>query len=233
MAHHPHGGSGPQADTAPEQPQPHAPRHSAEPPGPVAMDPAEVDRVAGHAGQATAEAPAEQAPGGPRAGTSPPPGAQAGGVQGVAQPGTGGPTAAELEARLRRALADLDNMRKRYERQLTAERENERARVAAVFLPVIDNLDLALSHADSDPSAVVDGVRAVRDQAVSTLGTLGFPRREDTGVPFDPVWHEAVSVVPNTGEPDGTVLQVIRPGYGEPDRQLRPATVVVAGNTQG
>ncbi|MEV0461193.1 nucleotide exchange factor GrpE, partial [Catellatospora methionotrophica] len=144
-----------------------------------------------------------------------------------------GPTPAELEGRLRRALADLDNMRKRYERQLSAEREQERARTAAVFLPVIDNLDLALAHADSDPAAVVDGVRAVRDQAVNTLSTLGFPRREDTGVPFDPVWHEAVSVVPNTGEPDGTVLQVIRPGYGEVDRQLRPATVVVAGNTQG
>jgi molecular chaperone GrpE len=124
-------------------------------------------------------------------------------------------------------------MRKRYERQLAAEREAERARTAAVFLPVVDNLDLALAHADSDPAAVVDGVRAVRDQAVNTLSTLGFPRREDTGVPFDPVWHEAVSVVPNTGEPDGTVLQVIRPGYGQVDRQLRPATVVVAGNTQG
>lgn len=210
MAHHPHGGSGPQADTEPEPEQPHTPRHSAEPPGPVAMDPAELDRPPGHAGQATAEEPA--------------------GSPAVA---AAGPDTAELEARLRRALADLDNMRKRYERQLAFERETERARVASVFLPVIDNLDLALAHADSDPAAVVDGVRAVRDQAVSTLGTLGFPRREDTGLPFDPVWHEAVSVVPNTGEPDGTVLQVIRPGYGESDRQLRPATVVVAGNTQG
>ncbi|BCJ75692.1 hypothetical protein CS0771_52360 [Catellatospora sp. IY07-71] len=219
MAHHPHGGSGPQADTEPEQGQPHAPRHSAEPPGPVAMDPAELDGPSGHAGQATAEEPADDAAGAAPMAASAPPAA--------------GPDTAELAARLRRALADLDNMRKRYERQAAFERETERARVASVFLPVIDNLDLALAHADSDPAAVVDGVRAVRDQAVSTLGTLGFPRREDAGVPFDPVWHEAVSVVPNTGEPDGTVLQVIRPGYGESDRQLRPATVVVAGNTQG
>ncbi len=218
MAHHPHGGSGPQADTEPEPDQPHTPRHSADPPGPVAMDPGELDGPSGHAGQATAEEPADDG-----AGTVAAAGAQA----------PAGPDAGELEARLRRALADLDNMRKRYERQLAFERETERARVASVFLPVIDNLDLALAHADSDPAAVVDGVRAVRDQAVSTLGTLGFPRREDTGVPFDPVWHEAVSVVPDTGEPDGTVLQVIRPGYGESDRQLRPATVVVAGNTQG
>ncbi|GIF95822.1 nucleotide exchange factor GrpE [Catellatospora citrea] len=210
MAHHPHSGTGPQADADPEGQavREHVPRHGLDPPGPVAMDDDEVAVRDGHAGEPSAEAPDVEAP-------------------------AGGPSAAELEGRLRRALADLDNLRKRYERQLTAEREQERARTAAVFLPVIDNLDLALAHADSDPSAVVDGVRAVRDQAVNTLSTLGFPRREDTGVPFDPMWHEAVSVVPNTGEPDGTVLQVIRPGYGEVDRQLRPATVVVAGNTQG
>ncbi|WP_155370134.1 nucleotide exchange factor GrpE [Catellatospora vulcania] len=209
MAHHPHGGSGPQADTEPEEQagHDHVARHGLDPPGPVAVDPDEVAVPAGHAGEPSAEAPDIEAP--------------------------AGPSAAELEGRLRRALADLDNMRKRYERQLASEREAERARTAAVFLPVVDNLDLALAHADSDPAAVVDGVRAVRDQAVNTLSTLGFPRREDTGMPFDPVWHEAVSVVPNTGEPDGTVLQVIRPGYGEVDRQLRPATVVVAGNTQG
>ncbi|GIG06801.1 nucleotide exchange factor GrpE [Catellatospora coxensis] len=211
MAHHPHSGTGPQADTEPEgEPvHEHVPRHGLDPPGPVAMEPGEVAVHDGHAGEPSAEAPDVEAP------------------------TPAGPSAAELEGRLRRALADLDNMRKRYERQLAAEREAERARTAAVFLPVIDNLDLALAHADSDPAAVVDGVRAVRDQAVNTLSTLGFPRREDTGVPFDPVWHEAVSVVPNTGEPDGTVLQVIRPGYGQVDRQLRPATVVVAGNTQG
>lgn len=217
MAHHPHGGSGPQADTEPEEQvdRRHVPRHEAEPPGPVAVEPDETETPVGHAGEPSAEAPDEQV------------------RPAAAAPAGGGPSAAEFEARLRRALADMDNMRKRFERQLAAERANERARVAAAFLPVVDNLDLALQHADSDPGAVVDGVRAVRDQAVSTLSTLGFPRREDTGVPFDPVWHEAVSVLPNSGEPDGTVLHVVRPGYGETDSQLRPATVVVAGDTQG
>ncbi|MBV1855979.1 nucleotide exchange factor GrpE [Catellatospora tritici] len=137
---------------------------------------------------------------------------------------------AELENRLRRALADQENLRKRYERQLATERESERARTAAVFLPVIDNLDLALQHADADPAALADGVRAVRDQAVATLATLGFPRREETGVPFDPMWHEAVSVLPAGDAAPGTVLAVVRPGYGEADRTLRPASVVVAGN---
>src|SRR4051794_34940766 len=56
---------------------------------------------------------------------------------------------AELEDRWRRALADLDNLRKRYSRELPRERAAERERVAAAFLPVIDNIDLALQHADA------------------------------------------------------------------------------------
>lgn len=143
-------------------------------------------------------------------------------------PAEAAPLADELADRLRRALADQENMRKRYERQIAAEREAERTRVATAFLPVVDHLDLALAHADGEPSAVVDGVRAVRDQALATLSSLGFPRRDDLGRPFDPMWHEAVSVVADTGQPDGTVVEVVRPGYGEADRQLRPAAVVVA-----
>ncbi|MDI1461314.1 nucleotide exchange factor GrpE [Catellatospora sp. KI3] len=151
-----------------------------------------------------------------------------------AQPAAAAPAAAEqvaeLENRLRRALADQENLRKRYERQLATEREAERARTAAVFLPVVDNLDLALQHADADPGTLADGVRAVRDQAVSTLAMLGYPRREQAGIPFDPMWHEAVSVLPAGDAAPGTVLAVVRPGYGEADRTLRPASVVVAGN---
>ena len=102
---------------------------------------------------------------------------------------------AELQARLRRALADLDNLRKRYERELARERAAARAQAAAEWLPVVDNLDRALLHADDDPAGVVEGVRAVRDQAVAVLARLGFPRYEETGEPFDPVRHEAVGVV--------------------------------------
>jgi molecular chaperone GrpE len=136
---------------------------------------------------------------------------------------------ADLEDRLRRALADVDNMRKRCERQVTEARAEERARVAAAWLPVVDNLERALDHADADPSAVIEGVRAVRDQAVALLGSIGFARHDETDVPFDPQLHEAVSVVPDGDAPAGTVLQVLRPGYGEGNRQLRPAAVVVAG----
>ncbi|MEU1366321.1 nucleotide exchange factor GrpE [Streptomyces sp. NPDC005803] len=133
----------------------------------------------------------------------------------------------ELQDRWRRALADLDNLRKRHAKELERERSTERARTAAAWLPVIDNLDLALTHAGSDMSAVLEGVKAVRDQAVDVLGRLGYPRYEDTGVPFDPARHEVVGTVEDPDAEPNTVVQILRPGYGEGSQQLRPAAVMV------
>ena len=153
-----------------------------------------------------------------------PPNADAGLAQARAQ-------AQEMEDRWRRALADLDNYRKRVARDLESQRQQERTRVAAEWLPVLDNLELALEHASADPNAIVEGVRAVRDQAVQVLSRLGFPRRDDVGRRFDPAVHEAVATTVDPSAPPGTVVHVVRPGYGADDRLLRPAAVVVAANT--
>ncbi|GAA4492763.1 nucleotide exchange factor GrpE [Actinoallomurus oryzae] len=141
---------------------------------------------------------------------------------------------AELEDRWRRTLADLDNYRKRTVRALDEERDAERARTAAQWLPVLDNLERALEHADAEPGAVIQGVRAVLDQARDVIARLGYPRQDDVGVPFDPFRHEAVSTLAGTDAPEGTVVGVALPGYGEGPRQLRPAQVVVAkGRSDG
>ncbi|MFE2889318.1 nucleotide exchange factor GrpE [Streptomyces sp. NPDC059272] len=135
----------------------------------------------------------------------------------------------EAEDRWRRALADLDNLRKRHARELEGVAAAERARAAAAFLPVIDNLELALSHAGAaDSGAMVEGVRAVRDQAVHVLERLGYSRHAETGVAFDPARHEVVGLVQDPDAEPNTVVQVLRPGYGEAERQLRPAAVTVA-----
>lgn len=134
----------------------------------------------------------------------------------------------EMEDRLRRYAADLDNTRKRQQREALRQQEVEQVRIAAQFLPVIDNLDRALEHSAGDPEALVAGVRAVRDQAVELLAALGFPRRDEVGVPFDPNRHEAVSTVADPAAPPNTVVRVLLPGYGDEDRQLRPAAVVVS-----
>jgi molecular chaperone GrpE len=141
-----------------------------------------------------------------------------------------GPDAAELEDRWRRALADLDNLRKRYARELGRERAAERELVTAAFLPVLDTIDRALEHADADPRSIVEGVRSLREQALAVVGGLGFSREDEVGVPFDPARHEVVGVVDadGSGTTPGSVAAVIRPGYGAPGHQLRPAAVTVA-----
>ncbi|WP_068176436.1 nucleotide exchange factor GrpE [Mycobacterium sp. UM_CSW] len=135
---------------------------------------------------------------------------------------------AQLEDRWRRAVADLDNLRKRYARELDRERAAERSRVAGAWLPVVDNLELAISHAGDRSDAVLDGLRSILEHAVQILGQLGYPRDAEAGVPFDPERHEVVSVVDQPDSTPGTVVEVLRPGYGEGSRQLRPAAVVVS-----
>jgi|ERR1700687_198462 len=135
---------------------------------------------------------------------------------------------AKLEDRWRRAVADLDNLRKRYARELDRERTTERSRVAGAWLPIVDNLERAINHADDQSDAVVEGVRSILDQALQVLEQLGYPRDAQSGVPFDPERHEVVGVVDQLDSAPGTVVEVIRPGYGKGSRQLRPAAVVVS-----
>ncbi|WP_143770516.1 nucleotide exchange factor GrpE [Pseudonocardia dioxanivorans] len=140
-----------------------------------------------------------------------------------------GPTAAELEDRWRRTAADLENLRKRCAREIGRERMAEREVVATAFLPVLDSIDRALTHAGSDPRSIVEGVRALREQALAVMTGLGYSREDETGVPFDPARHEVVGVVEAGGEKarPGWVAEVVRPGYGSGERQLRPAAVTV------
>jgi molecular chaperone GrpE len=155
-------------------------------------------------------------------------GGDAGGPAGIA-------AVADLEARLAeaedqklRALADLANLRRRCAAQVDRAEADARIQVARQWLPVVDNLERALEHATADPRTIVEGIAAVRQQALGVLAGLGFPRRDDTGATFDPARHEAVAATHDPRVPPGTVVQVVRPGYGTPDRQLRPAQVVVA-----
>lgn len=170
------------------------------------------------------------------AGTGPPTGSGAPEDAGTTAPPPMGeaeaeaPALAQLEDRLRRSLADLDNLRKRYARDVQREREAEREMVTSAFLPVLDNIDRALEHADAEPRSIVEGVTALREQALAVVAGLGFRREDEPGVPFDPTRHEVVGVVdPATaGVEPGAVAQVLRPGYGAAGHQLRPAAVTVA-----
>lgn len=136
---------------------------------------------------------------------------------------------AELEGSWRRTAAELDHVRKRFAEDLARARAQERASVAARWLPVLDNLERALEHASSNPDQIVEGVRAVQQQALTVLADLGYPRRDDeVGKVFDPARHEAVSTVADADLVPGTVAHVVRHGYGSDRALLRPSSVVVA-----
>src|ERR1700733_1490496 len=135
---------------------------------------------------------------------------------------------AGLEGLRLRGLADLDTLRKRCATQVARAEAETRAAVAREWLPVVDNLERALAYSGSDPAAIIDGIRAVREQALSVLAPLSYPRRDDQGATFDPVRHDAVAARADPAAPDGSVVEVVRPAYGEGDHQLRPAQVVVA-----
>lgn len=134
---------------------------------------------------------------------------------------------AEAENGWRRAAADLDNARKRAERELALARDAERARAASVFLPVVDGLADAVAYAKQVNEGLAEGMDSIREHAIAALERLGYPRIDEVGVPFDPRIHEVVSVVENRDEPPRTVLAVTRLGFGTAEHLLRPAGVVV------
>lgn len=140
--------------------------------------------------------------------------------------------AAEMKDRLRRALADLDNVRKRCDRELARARSSERAHVASAWLPVVDHLELAASYAGDSADPIAQGLQVVLDEAHGVFARLGYPRFEDVGEPFDPIRHEATSAVDSDVAP-GTILAAVQPGYGTDEQILRPARVVVAQEVTG
>ena len=134
---------------------------------------------------------------------------------------------AEVEDRWHRAAADLDNARKRAARELAWARDAERSRAASVFLPVVDGLQDAVAYARGENAALATGMESIREQAIAALERLGYPRIDAVGVPFDPRIHEVVSVVDRGDWPPQTVVAIARLGFGDPERLLRPAGVVV------
>jgi molecular chaperone GrpE len=133
---------------------------------------------------------------------------------------------AAMEDRWKRALADLDNYRKRTMRETDRRVEEARDAVVRDWLEAVDSIDRALAADPEGPLA--DGLRAIREQMDSILERQGVTRIGAVGEAFDPERHEAVAVRATGDAPDKTVLDVARSGYMRGDRVLRPAQVVVA-----
>ena len=137
--------------------------------------------------------------------------------------------AAEHWAAYLRAMAELDNFRKRMSRELEAVRQFGIERFAAEVLPVADSLGRALdAAATADPATLLEGHRATLRQLQKAFANAGITELDPTGQPFDPGLHEAMTTRPSAEHAPDTVLQVVQKGYLLNGRLLRPARVIVS-----
>jgi molecular chaperone GrpE len=130
----------------------------------------------------------------------------------------------------KRTQADFENYKKRAAKDMTAAGARARIGVIREILPVVDNLERALSVApEGEGDAFVEGVRLVYRELEGALARAGVEAIEPKGDVFDPNVHEALSMRPQEGAESGTVLDVVEKGYRTADMVVRPARVVVAG----
>ena len=136
----------------------------------------------------------------------------------------------ELKKENLRVLADSENFKKRIQRE-----KDEYCRFAASaileeIIPVMDNLDLALSHGRQNEACkeLVTGVEMTQNIFLETMKKHGLEQVADVDVPFDPTVHEALGQVENNELEENTVCQMLQKGYKLKERLLRPAKVMVS-----
>jgi molecular chaperone GrpE len=140
--------------------------------------------------------------------------------------------AAASQDRYLRAVADLENFRRRTVREKEELRLYATSRVLEDLLPVLDNLALGLAAAKqpgADATSLAGGVELVLTQFKAALAGHGLKEINPAGQPFDAHLHEAISAQPSAEVPEGHVVTVVRTGFSLNGRLLRPAAVVVSG----
>ena len=125
---------------------------------------------------------------------------------------------------MRRMKAEMENARKRLERDRARYAQLASERLVRELLPVLDNLERAL-EVEGD---IREGVKATRDQLVAVLGREGLEPILSDGESFDPAVHEAVMGQPSDEHEEDTVIQTLERGYLLNGRSIRPAKVIVA-----
>ncbi len=144
--------------------------------------------------------------------------------------------AAEFKDRLLRTLAEMENLRKRTEREVADARQYGIASFARDMLGVADNFRRALetigpevrAGADAAVTGFIEGVELTEKELLRALEKNGIRKIDPQGEKFDPNLHQAMYEVPDPSVPAGTVVQVVQPGYVIGERILRPAMVAVS-----
>jgi molecular chaperone GrpE len=143
---------------------------------------------------------------------------------------------AEAEERARnhweqylRSVADLENVRKRAQRDIEAANRYGLEKFAAELLPVWDSLELAVQSSEkADTRSLIQGQKATLQLLAKALEKIGVVAINPVGEPFDPARHEAMLAQESATAEPNSVLQVVQPGYELNGRLLRPARVIVS-----
>ena len=141
--------------------------------------------------------------------------------------------AADLKDRLLRALAEMENLRRRTEREISDTRSYALTQFARDLILVADNMQRALDAAngialEGPAKSLLDGVELTQRELSKVFDRHGVKKFEPKGAKFDPNLHQAMFEVPDAQVPAGFVVQVVQPGYMIGDRVLRPAMVGVS-----
>jgi molecular chaperone GrpE len=144
--------------------------------------------------------------------------------------------AADLKDRLLRTLAEMENLRRRTEREVADARTYGVTNFARDILAVADNMERALKalddeirdKADAGVKALLDGVELTERELIKAMEKHGVKKLEPQGQKFDPNLHQAMFEIPDESVPAGTVVQIMQPGYTIGERVLRPALVGVS-----
>jgi molecular chaperone GrpE len=144
--------------------------------------------------------------------------------------------AAELKDRLLRTLAEMENLRRRTEREVADARVYGVTNFARDIVGVADGMERAMKalddgirdKADAGVKALLDGVELTERELLKVLEKHGVTKLEPKGQKFDPNMHQAMFEMPDPSVPAGMVTQVVQPGYKIGERVLRPAMVGVS-----
>ncbi|MHB8068301.1 MAG: nucleotide exchange factor GrpE [Desulfobaccales bacterium] len=144
------------------------------------------------------------------------------------------PDAQEYYERLLRCAAEIENLKKRHEKEKAELLQFANENLIKELLPVVDNLELALEHGRQldAPPPMLEGLELVQQGFLKALTRFGVTPIVCVGQPFDPAFHNAVMQEETTDAEDCAILKELQKGYLLQSRLLRPAMVVVAKNTQ-
>jgi len=142
---------------------------------------------------------------------------------------------ASYEDRALRLAAEMENLRKRLEREKEEYLKFANERLIEQLLPVVDNLERTIEHAGQSKNneGILEGVEMTLKEFLSVLEQFGCTSIEAAGQPFDPCFHEAICKQESSEVPENQIISEYQKGFILKDRLLRPAKVIVSSGKEG